>query len=244
MQFAFFLCVRAITSCCVNLCKIEKGSLFTHFGSKNIHISWGKIVHLCTIATVTMHICTATVAFAYHILVFFFSLSPSLLLSIHSDSNGLTSLFRFLNRSEQWKTLSALSFSHLIPLASTIVDRHQSLTTTTTDFHHHRSLISPPISDLSTDLIAFLYFWLFDQWASGWMGLIWLSFGLNGISGIWVSFGLNGVSGIWVNMVEWVDDVWLDGLMIVELWRLVAWWWQLVCWWWWLVAWWWWLVCW
>ena len=48
--------LRAITSDCVNLCKIEKGSLFTHFGSKNTHISWGKIVHLCTIK------CTATVA--------------------------------------------------------------------------------------------------------------------------------------------------------------------------------------
>ena len=32
--------------------------------------------------------------------------------------------------------------------------------------HYHR-LPPPPITDLSTDLIAFLYFWLFDQWVSG-----------------------------------------------------------------------------
>ena len=152
--------LRAITSDCVNLCKIEKGSLFTHFDSKNTH-SWGKIVHLCTIATVAVHICTATVACAYHILLFF-SLSPSLLLSIPLTLNS----FVFSIRSE-WQTLSTLSFSHLIPLASMIADCHQSLAATTTDCHHHRSLISPPSSNLSTDLIAFLYFWLFDQWVSG-----------------------------------------------------------------------------
>ena len=73
----FLKSLRAITSGCVNLCKIEKGSLFTYFGSKNTHISWGKIVQLCIIATVTVHICTATVAFAYHILVFFFSFTLS-----------------------------------------------------------------------------------------------------------------------------------------------------------------------
>ena len=106
----------AITSDCVNLCKIEKGSLFTHFCSKKTHISWGKIVHLCTIATVAVHICTATVACAYHIL-FFFSLSPSLLLSIPLTLNS----FVFSIGSE-WQTLSTLSFSHLIPLASMIAD--------------------------------------------------------------------------------------------------------------------------
>ena len=71
---SYLLGLRAIILGCVNLCKIEKCSIFTHFGSKNTHISWGNIVHLCTITTVIVHICTATVAFAYHILVFFFSL--------------------------------------------------------------------------------------------------------------------------------------------------------------------------
>ena len=121
MQFAIFLCVRAITSCCVNLCKIEKGSLFTHFGSKNIHISWGKIVHLCTIATVTMHICTATVAFAYHILVFFFSLTLSS--SLYSSDSQI---FCFLNQIRMANTLNSLFLSS-----------HSS------SFHNCRS---PPIS--------------------------------------------------------------------------------------------------
>ena len=81
--------------------------------------------------------------------------------------------------------------------------------------HYHR-LPPPPITDLSTDLIAFLYFWLFDQWVSGWMGFIWLSFGLNGISSIWVdlaffwiewSFKYAGQYGrvSWWCLVGWVD---------------------------------------
>ena len=52
-----------------------------------------------------MHICTATVAFAYHILVFFFLSHP---------------LFFSLSP----LTLTSFVFSHLIPLASTIADRH------------------------------------------------------------------------------------------------------------------------
>ena len=65
--------VRAITSDCVNFCKIEKGSLFTHFGPKNTHINGCKIVHLCTIAIVAVHICMVTVALLFIILYFFFS---------------------------------------------------------------------------------------------------------------------------------------------------------------------------
>ena len=60
--------LRAITSDCINFCKIEKCSLFTHFGPKNTHISGCKIVHLCTIATVTVHICTIIVALLFIIL--------------------------------------------------------------------------------------------------------------------------------------------------------------------------------
>ena len=46
------------------------------------------------------------------------------------------------------------------------------------------------------------------------MGLIWLSFGLNGISGIWVSFGLNGVSGIWVSFRSiWSGELMMFGWM-------------------------------
>ena len=65
--------VKAIISDCVNFCKREKGSLFTHFGPKNTHISRCKIVDLCTIATVTVHICMVTVALLFIILYFFLS---------------------------------------------------------------------------------------------------------------------------------------------------------------------------
>ena len=131
---SYLLGLRAIILGCVNLCKIEKCSLFTHFGSKNTHISWDKFVHLCTIATVTVHICMATVAFAYHILVFFFLSHP---------------LFFSLSP----LTLTSFVFSHLIPLTSTIADRHQSLAadqhhTTVADQHHttRRLIKSPPIT--------------------------------------------------------------------------------------------------
>ena len=133
-------------------------------------------MHNCYSSRAYMHgYCSMCIS--YFILFFSLTLSSSL---YPSDSQ----LFCFLNRSlllsipltlnsfvfsigSEWQTLSTLSFSHLIPLASMIADCHQSLAATTTDCHHHRSLISPPISNLSTDLIAFLYFWLFDQWVSG-----------------------------------------------------------------------------
>ena len=41
------------------------------------------------------------------------------------------------------------------------------------------------------------------------MGLIWLSFGLSGVSGIWVDLaGLNGFSGFWLSLDDsgWVDN--------------------------------------
>ena len=45
---------------------MEKGANFTQFEQKNTHISGCKIVHLCIIATVTMH-----VAYALNILLVF-----------------------------------------------------------------------------------------------------------------------------------------------------------------------------
>ena len=145
MQFAIFLCVRAITSCCVNLCKIEKGSLFTHFGSKNIHISWDKIVHLCTIAIVTMHICTATVAFAYHILVFFFSLTLS-----SSLYPLLLSRFHLtLSFSQQIRTVKNTLSSHF--LSSHSSSFHNCRSPPISHHHYHRFPL-PPIVDISIDL--------------------------------------------------------------------------------------------
>ena len=58
---------------------MEKVANFTQFEQKNTHTSLCIIVHLCTIATVTMHICTVTVACVFIILLIsihtFFSLS-------------------------------------------------------------------------------------------------------------------------------------------------------------------------
>ena len=48
---------------------MKKLTDFTHSEQKNTHISGCKIVHKCTIATVTVHICTATVACAFNILI-------------------------------------------------------------------------------------------------------------------------------------------------------------------------------
>ena len=58
---------------------MEKVDNFTRFEQKKAPISLCIIVHLCTIATVTVHICTATVACVLIILLIsvrpFFSLS-------------------------------------------------------------------------------------------------------------------------------------------------------------------------
>ena len=54
-----------------NLAKYKKIVHFTHFEPKKTHISGGKIMHKCTNAIVTMHICTVTVTRAFNLLVFF-----------------------------------------------------------------------------------------------------------------------------------------------------------------------------
>ena len=52
-------------------CKIQKVVHFTYFEQKHTHISGCKIVYKCTSVTVTVYICTVTVARAFNILVFF-----------------------------------------------------------------------------------------------------------------------------------------------------------------------------
>ena len=69
--------VRASTLVDAKFCIIQKLHRFAHFNQKNTHISGDKIVHKCTIATVTVHICTVIVALAFNILMIF-SLSLSL----------------------------------------------------------------------------------------------------------------------------------------------------------------------
>ena len=74
---------------------------FTQFEQKFTHISEYKIVHFCTIATVTVHICMVTVTYAFNILlVFFLSLVSALTLTLtglsHCLCSHLTSLPLFL----------------------------------------------------------------------------------------------------------------------------------------------------
>ena len=109
-------------------------------------------------------------------------------------------------------SLTLFRFLHQIKTAN------QSLAATTTNCHRHQSLIFPPIwllSFISGCLISgFQVEWGWFGFRLGWMGF--RVFGL-----IWLSFELNGVSGMWVDMAGWVDDVWLDGLMMVEVGCLV-----------------------
>ena len=49
---------------------MEKVVDFTQFEEKKTHINLCIIVHLCTIATVPVHICTGTVALPFNILMF------------------------------------------------------------------------------------------------------------------------------------------------------------------------------
>ena len=51
---------------------MEKVVDFTQFEEKKAHTNLCIIVHLCTIATVTVHICTVTVALPFNILMFLF----------------------------------------------------------------------------------------------------------------------------------------------------------------------------
>ena len=84
--------IRASISIEAKSCKIEKKntSFNTFWPQKNTHISGCKIVHKCTSATVTVHICTVIVTLAFNIL-HFFSLSFASL--SHFQLLTLTSLF-------------------------------------------------------------------------------------------------------------------------------------------------------
>ena len=65
----FYIHFRTSTPARVNIYKIQKTTTFTHFTPKIFHISLSKVVQIYTFATVTVHICMATVARVYHILL-------------------------------------------------------------------------------------------------------------------------------------------------------------------------------
>ena len=73
--------LRTSTSVDVKSWKIQKVLHFTHFDQKNTYIIECKIVHKCTSATVTIHICTVTVSLAF-ILLFFLSPPHTLFFSL------------------------------------------------------------------------------------------------------------------------------------------------------------------
>ena len=71
---------------------MKKLTNFTQLKQKNTHISGCKIMHLCTIATVTVHICTVTIAYVFNILlVFFLSLVSTLTFTLTGLSPCLCS---------------------------------------------------------------------------------------------------------------------------------------------------------
>ena len=59
----------------------------TEFEEKMTHINLCIIVHLCTIATVPVHICTGTVALPFSILIFLFVILMFYLYGIKSKMN-------------------------------------------------------------------------------------------------------------------------------------------------------------
>ena len=161
-----------------------------------------KVCIKCTIATVTMHICTVIVVLAFIILVIF-SLSLSLLLSLSPHSPFF--LFNQHQTTVTWRThlinikplppinikpqpYEAWSNHHwsLSPHSSFFsFDQHQ---TTTTDQHQTtatRSLIkSLPINSLISRFLisGFRIGWVM-KWVSAWMGFwSWVGLTLNGLS--------------------------------------------------------------
>ena len=62
--YSIFSWDKALASVCIKSCKIEKVAHFTHLEQKNTHISGCKIVHLCTIATVTVHLLVFSLSFS------------------------------------------------------------------------------------------------------------------------------------------------------------------------------------
>ena len=114
------LFIRAITSVCAKLCKMEKLTDFIHFEQKNTHISGCKIVHKCVIATVTMHICTVTVACAFNILIIFYSLLFFSLFSI-CKTNPPSHVLSSSNTHTPTDTKSKINHQNKI-IGSVIVD--------------------------------------------------------------------------------------------------------------------------
>ena len=111
---------------------MEKVVDFTQFEEKKTHISLCIIVHLCTIATVTVHICTVTVALPFNILMFLFII---LMLYSYGINNHISHLFS-LSFHWQAATPTPQLSPYFIPKLPLIF----SLRLILAHCHHHRKL--------------------------------------------------------------------------------------------------------
>ena len=122
-----YFILRASPSVCAKLCKTEKVINFPHFEQKITHISGCKIVHKCTITTVTLQICIVTVSCAFNILIIF---------SLSSLYVTLTSL-SFSHFIRDSLKCTSLSFSHLINISSSSFRRSPSPLLSLSSFVSH-----------------------------------------------------------------------------------------------------------
>ena len=89
---------------------MEKVVYFAQFEEKKTHISLCIIVHLCTIATVPVHICTGTVELPFNILMFPFIILMFYLYGI--KSKYFTPFLSLLSLASRNTNASALSLFH------------------------------------------------------------------------------------------------------------------------------------
>ena len=150
----------ATTSTCVKFCKIEKVTPFTHSGTKKTHISRCKIVHLYIIATVTVHICTVTIALVFNILMIF---SLSLSLSFGYSPFSFPHFFSHLTLPF---LILSLGFTISVTLPFLIWSKH---------FHHQTT----PRRSSNEALSPFLFLYFSLKIGFAWVGM-WVVLGLWG----------------------------------------------------------------
>ena len=147
----------------INLCKVSqnrKSYSFYTFWPKKTHISRCKIVHLYIIATVTVHICTVTIALVFNILMIF-SLSLSL-----DFGNSPFSFPHFFSHLTPPFLILSLGFTVSVTLPFLIWSKH---------FHHQTT----PRQSSNEALSPFLFLYFSLKIGFGWVGM-WVVLGLWG----------------------------------------------------------------
>ena len=129
-----------------NCAKWKKAADFTQFEEKKTHSSLCKIVHLCTITTVTVHICMVTVALPFNILMFLF-----IILMLYSYGIK-TSISHFFSLLSLGNTNASACLSCFIPelfLSSSLSSSH---------FFSAESFLAPSYSQHYIFIIALRIF--------------------------------------------------------------------------------------